>query len=105
MKLSGLTKNQWLDVYKKEVRSLLELAIPVWSSNLTVEHIDKIERVQKSALSPILGVNYESDDKALTKTNMDRLLIRREKICLIFIKYLYGPTLAVGLSQPESGLI
>ena len=53
MKLSGLTKNQWLDVYKKEVRSLLELAIPVWSSNLTVEHIDKIERVQKSALSAI----------------------------------------------------
>ena len=86
MKLSGLTKNQLLDAYKKEVRSLLELAVPVWSSNLTIEQIDQIERVQKLALSAILGTNYESYEQALAETNMDRLSKRREKICLKFIK-------------------
>ena len=86
MKLSGLTENQLLHAYKKEVRSLLELAVPVWSSGLTIEQIDQIERVQKLALSAILGHSYESYERALVKTKLDRLSTRRDKLCTKFIR-------------------
>ena len=35
------------DVYKKEIRSLLEYAVPVWHSSITVKQSNQIERVQK----------------------------------------------------------
>jgi hypothetical protein len=39
-----------LDVYLKEIRSVLELAVPAWHSGLTVRQSSDIERVQKIAL-------------------------------------------------------
>ena len=47
MKNSGLTMPQLVDAYIKEVRSILELAVPVWGSGITVEQSLKIERFQK----------------------------------------------------------
>ena len=44
-----------LDVYTKEVRSLLELAVPVWHSGLNKLQSAQIERVQKTAFRIILG--------------------------------------------------
>ena len=46
MKESGLTDSELVDAYKKEVRSLLELAVPVWNSGLTKNQCVQIERVQ-----------------------------------------------------------
>ena len=43
MKNCGLNLNELVDAYKKEVRSLLELAVPVWSSGITQEQSLKIE--------------------------------------------------------------
>ena len=43
------------DTYVKEIRSLLELAVPVWHSGLTIKQSNDIERVQKVALFIILG--------------------------------------------------
>ena len=65
--------------------SILELAVPVWNSSLTIEQINKIESVQKSSLSAILGVNYTSYSKALKRTGLERLSVRREQLCLNFI--------------------
>ena len=39
-----------------------------------------MERVQKSALSIILGRNYKSYNKALTSLKLDTLFNRREKL-------------------------
>ena len=86
MKISGLTTNQILDAYKKEVRSLVEMAVPVWNSGLTLDQIRKIERVQKSSLSAIFGPKYTSYEDALKLANLERLSSRRENICLRFIK-------------------
>ena len=86
MKLSGLNTAQLLDAYKKEVRSLLELAVPVWNSGLTHDQIRVIERVQKSSLSAILGNRYTSYEEALQLTKLDKLSARREIICQKFIK-------------------
>ena len=48
------------DVYIKEVRSLLELAVPVWHSGLTKHQSKDIERIQKIAFKIILGPLYET---------------------------------------------
>ena len=85
MKTSGLNKSDLIDAYSKEVRSLLEMAVPVWHSGLTLDQQIKIERVQKSALSIILGKGYISYDNALKDTNLQRLSVRRDAICSRFI--------------------
>ena len=43
-----------LDVYTKEIRSILEHAVPVWHSGLTKKQSANIEKVQKTALKIIL---------------------------------------------------
>ena len=86
MKRSGLVRNELIDAYVKEVRSLLELAVPVWHSGITLDQEIKIERVQKSALSIILGKSYISYENALQLTQLQRLSTRRESICSRFIK-------------------
>ena len=81
MKNSGLDQDELLDAYKKEVRSLLELAVPVWHSSLSKFESKQIENVQKAALASILGLKYSSYKNALKITNLDTLFQRRNKIC------------------------
>ena len=85
MKASGLSVNELIDAYTKEVRSLLELAVPVWSSGITLEQDLKIERVQKAALAVIFGQKYLSYDNALEKSKLKRLSVRRKQICVKFV--------------------
>ena len=75
-----------LDVYFKQVRSILEFAVPVWNSSLTGENILQIERIQKTALHIILGDCYKSYKSALKLTKVDKLAERRKKICFKFAK-------------------
>ena len=49
MKNSGLSHKELLDAYCKEVRSILELAVPVWHSSLTKKQQTQIDRMQKVA--------------------------------------------------------
>ena len=48
-------------LWEKEVRSLLEIAVPAWHSGLTVDQVQELERIQKVAMSIILGENLPSD--------------------------------------------
>ena len=97
MKKSGLSYKELLDAYCKEVRSILELAVPVWHSGLSKKQQSQIERVQKVALVIILGENYSSYDVACTLAEMEPLGSRREGMGLKFIKkilqavHLYSP--------------
>ena len=86
MKKSGLNQNELKDAYAKEVRSLLEMAVPVWHSGLTALQTIKIERVQKAALAIITGENEFSYKKLLKSTNLENLQSRRTKMCKEFIK-------------------
>ena len=54
----GASEMEMLDVYYKQVRSVLELAVPVWQPALTQQEIKQIERVQRCALYIILGEDY-----------------------------------------------
>ena len=46
------------DVYTKEVRSVVELAVPVWHSSITKQQCADIERMQKLSFQILLGENY-----------------------------------------------
>ena len=75
-----------VDIYTKEIRSHLELAVPVWHSGLTKMQEAQIERIQKTALFLILGERYLSYAEACSLCELDTLKERREKLCLKFAK-------------------
>ena len=82
----GAKTEQLLDVYIKQVRSILELAVPAWHGALSQADSLDIERVQKCALHIILGDSYFSYKEALAYVNLAMLAVRREKLCLKFAK-------------------
>ena len=47
LKSLGASIPEMLDVYQKQVRSVLELAVPVWEPGLTQLESKQIERVQR----------------------------------------------------------
>ena len=53
-------------------------------SSLTVEHNNKIERIQKTSLKVILSEMYVDYPSALEMTGLDSLSARRVKKCLNF---------------------
>ena len=52
-----------LDVYCKQIRCVLELAVVVWTPGLTKAESYQIERVQKCALHAKLGQNMKVTTK------------------------------------------
>ena len=86
LKNLGANRDDLLEIYRTQVRIVLELAVPAWQGNLS--HIDKIniERVKKSALHIILGDEYISYRNAIRTLDLDDLETRRNKLCLKFVK-------------------
>ena len=50
----GLSQQFILEVYKKEIRSILEYNVPVWNGGLTQKDSQKIEKIQKIVLKMLL---------------------------------------------------
>ena len=73
-----------VDTYVKQVRSILEMACPVWHPSLTKADCKELERVQKSALAIILGSSYSSYNSALDFLDLESLEDRRDRLCLNF---------------------
>ena len=82
----GANQTEFVDIYQKQVRSVLELAVPVWQPCITKFEKNQIERVQKCALFIILGEQYTHYAQALALVNCESLEDRREKICEKFVK-------------------
>ena len=82
----GANSSELLDVYQKQVRSILEMAVPVWEPGLTKEETKQIERVQKTALFIILGDDHVDYKHSLDVLGCETLQERREQICLKFAK-------------------
>ena len=68
LKALGAETGELLDIYKLQVISVLELAVPVWHPGLTQSEVTQIERVQKTALHIILGTKYTSYNEALNQS-------------------------------------
>ena len=85
MKRSGLTIPELIDAYKKEIRSLLEIAAPVWNGAQTLDQSEQIEKIQQFSLAAILGSSYISYSQALGLAKLETLEHRREQICFKLI--------------------
>ena len=81
MKTLKLEPEHLIDTYTKEIRSVLELAVPVWHGGLTVKQSRDIERVQKTALCIMLGDSYINYYVACTLAEIEPLDLRGEKLC------------------------
>ena len=82
LKKIGTSQSTLLDLYKKQIRSLLEYAAPVWHPGLFDMDIQELERVQKTALAIIYGRQpYKS---VLRNNKIKTLHERREDLCLKF---------------------
>ena len=77
---------EMLDVYEKQVRTVLEMAVPVWQPALTKQESVQIERVQRCAFYIMLGPGYESYEQALELLEYETLYERRRKLCEKFAK-------------------
>jgi hypothetical protein len=86
LKKLGANGEELLDVYIKQVRSVLELAVPVWHPSLTFLERSNIERVQKAAFYILIGNDYTTYQDALTELNLLSLEDRRVKLCSKFAK-------------------
>ena len=86
LKRLGASKNELVDVYTKQCRSILELAVPVWSAGLTSDDVIALERVQKTACAIILGREYNGYENALEKLRLRTLEERRVELCTKFAR-------------------
>ena len=75
---------QMFDIYSKEIRSILEMAVPVWHSGLTCQQSLDIERIQKLAMKIILQDNYINYQLACITFSTQTLELRRLKLCSKF---------------------
>ena len=66
----GAPRKILMDLYNKQIRSIIEYAVPVWSPGLTSSDIEELERIQKSAFNIIFGdISYHkilSDNKLVS---------------------------------------
>ena len=83
LKRNGADQVQLLKVYNQQVRSVAEMACPVWNAGITIQEVNAIERIQKTALAIILGGSY-SYTEALAILKIDTLESRRTTLCLKF---------------------
>ena len=86
MRKLPFTIHQMFDFYTKEIRSIVELAVPVWHPGLTVKQTNDIERIQKVAMKVILQDNYTTYQSACDMFMTQTLQLRREKLCLTFAR-------------------
>ena len=80
----GGSQETLIDVYCKQIGSVLEFGVPVWNSSLTQEQVREIERVKKSFLHVVLGEEYEDYENALALTDLESLEERRLNLCTKF---------------------
>ena len=84
LKNMGASRKTLIDIYIKQVRSVLEFAAVVWNAGLTKDNIRQIERVQKSAFAVILGTEYLSYRDACQNLSMVTLCERRKVLSAKF---------------------
>ena len=85
LKSLGANRNQLILIYIQQVRSVLEIAVPVWHPGLSISNKIDIERVQKSAFHIILGDQYKTYQEAQHSLGLEELNIRRIRLCEMFV--------------------
>ena len=84
LKQLGAEQEELTDVYRQQILSILEFAVPVWTPGLTQKQIHQIERVQKTALYVILGEHFTTYKVGLKLLKLETLKNRRQSLCTKF---------------------
>ena len=92
----GFSDKFILEVYMKEIRSILEYCVPLWNGSITKKESEKIEKIQKSVLKLLLKNEYTSYSQACKQYNLEKLYMRRQKLCVKFSKK--------EIKKPENGI-
>ena len=80
----GAKKEDLVDVYIKQIRCVLELAVPAWQGGLSQAEKTDLERIKKTACHIILGQSYESYTAAMDILQLKSLEFRRNFLSLKF---------------------
>ena len=86
MKEIGASNEEMLDVFCLQIRCLTEMGCPAWNGNLTLNDINKLEAIQKTAFKIILGDKYGSYQNALSTLKLPKLDKRHDLICKKFAR-------------------
>ena len=84
LKRYGAEEQQLIDTYIQQIRSIAEMACPVWNAGLTQQEERGLERIQKTAFAIIRGDEHTNYKEALEHFGMETLSARREILCLRF---------------------
>ena len=80
----NVPKKQLVQIYMLYIRSVTEQSSVVWSSSITEEESEALERTQKVALKIIYQTEYLSYSNALFLANLPTLVRRRETLLYNF---------------------
>ena len=75
----GADDEDLLDVYFKQIRSIIEFGVLVWNSSLTGEDTSHLESIQKTVLHIILGDQCRSYNSALNSVGCKNYLKEGER--------------------------
>ena len=84
LKFLGASYSDLIEVYTKQIRCVLELAVPAWQGSISLVEKEDLERIQKCATHIILGENYTTYQNALITLDLDSLEQRRNTLALKF---------------------
>ena len=82
----GSSLEEMVNLWKTYCLCILEQSCAVWSSGLTVENEEDLERTQKTFCKLVLEDKYKSYIEALNTLNLETLKTRRRKLTLRFAK-------------------
>ena len=100
-RLAHLTsdRQELVETYCKQIRPLVELAVPYQGTRITKYESNLLERVQKNALHIIYGDKYTTYEEILKSSNLSTLADRSENlISKLAIKTFHNPKLRSWLS-------
>ena len=80
----GASKEDMVDIYTKQVRSVLEFGVPVWNAALKKKQINDIERVKWTFTYIVFDGKNISYPDALLQLKLDTLEDRRVNLCRNF---------------------
>ena len=80
----GASQGDLIDVYTKQIRSIVEYAVPAWQGGISLSEKSDLERIQKAACHIILGKDYLHYEQALEALQLESLEDRRNKLSLKF---------------------
>ena len=84
MRAMGVPQHSLVEYWKSEGRVMLEYGCPVWHSGLTVSQSHSLDRAQRVAMAAITGHWEPSHTRQLEQLGLQRLALRRTKLCKRF---------------------